>query len=353
MLDSPQQFIAGAARDEDFAACLLLLREGSKSFHAASRLLPSRLRKPVHALYAFCRVADDAVDNGSAVAGVAIMRRRLSAIYHGDALSDPVDLAFAATVRRFAIPRELPEALFEGFQWDAEGRRYRTLSDVRAYAVRVAGTVGAMMALLMGVRDGEALARACDLGVAMQLTNIARDIGEDARAGRIYLPTDWFANAGIDLQSFMDSPVFDCRIARFTAQLLAEADRLYQRAEAGIARLPSDCRPAIWAARFIYHAIGTEIAGNGFDSVSTRARVTGRRKLALLARAHLVVAPRPAKIHPCLAEAAFVLIAAGRIDSPGSRTTPVRRITWLIDLFERLERNDRFRAIAGHGEVSA
>ncbi|MBY0611290.1 MAG: phytoene/squalene synthase family protein [Beijerinckiaceae bacterium] len=341
------------ATTEDYAACLALLRNGSKSFHAASRLLPARLRLPVHALYAFCRISDDCVDeSGCPAEAVAAMRKRLARIYDGDMLSDPVDLAFASIVDANHLPRELPEALFEGFEWDAEGRRYQTLSDVRAYAVRVAGTVGVMMAVLMGVRSRAALARACDLGVAMQLTNIARDIGEDARAGRLYLPLDWFAAAGIDAELWLRRPVFDARIARFTAQLLDEAARLYRRAETGIAHLPGDCRPAIWGARYIYDGIGGSIAANGHDSVSSRAFVTKQQKLALLARACVSSAVRRASgSEPCLDEAAFVV---NIVAAPTEAAAPSgMRIGWLIDLFERLERNDRYGEVERGGEVRA
>ena len=328
----------------DYNACLTLLRVGSKSFHAASRLLPARLRPAVHALYAFCRLADDAVDEGSAKHDVlARMRRRLDAIYGGGALAGPVEIAFADTVERFVIPRALPEALFEGFQWDADGRTYETLSEVRDYAMRVAGTVGIMMALLMGVRRAEALARACDLGVAMQLTNIARDVGEDARAGRLYLPREWFDEAGLDADAWLAAPRFDTRIAAMTERLLAEADRLYRRAESGIARLPVDCRPAIFGARHIYHAIGVEIAANGHDSVSRRAHVTKARKLQLLGRAlasTLVTGQGVSK--PSLAEAVYLLETIGD-PTPARReiANQPHRIAWLLDLFERLERLER------------
>ena len=329
------------ARAADFAACLALLRVGSKSFHAASRLLPARLRPSVCALYAFCRLADDAVDEGVAKDDVlSRMRLRLDAIYGGGALKGPVEIAFADTVERFQIPRALPEALFEGFAWDAAGRDYQTLSEVRDYAMRVAGTVGMMMALLMGVRRQDALARACDLGVAMQLTNIARDVGEDARAGRLYLPRDWFAEAGLDADVFLAAPVFEPRIAAMTERLLAEAHRLYRRAESGIAQLPLDCRPAIFGARHIYHAIGVEIAANGHDSVSRRAHVTRARKLQLLGRAltSTLIVPRGAA-KPSLPEAVFLIEAIGS-QSSAHRSEP-HRIAWLIDLFERLERTER------------
>lgn len=325
---------------EDVETCLALLKHGSKSFHAASRLLPQRLRAPVQALYAFCRLSDDAVDESPLGEEVlARMHRRLDSIYSASVLTSPVDRAFAATVRRHCIPQTLPEALFEGFAWDEEGRRYRTLSDVRAYAVRVAGTVGVMMALIMGVRQPDALARACDLGVAMQLTNIARDIGEDARAGRLYLPLDWFAEAGIDAESWLTSPVHDVRIAAMARRLLEEADRLYHRSEWGIAALPTDCRPAIFAARYIYASIGTAIAANAFDSMGQRAHVGRKRKMLLLARAWIV-----AKIAttgeplPALPEAQYLVDTIGVAEPAEAETGG---LAWLLDLFERLERLDR------------
>ena len=123
------------------------------------------------------------------------------------------DRALAHVVHRLAIPRLLLDALLEGFLWDANGRRYETLEEVHDYAARVAGTVGAMMALVMGAHTQRALARACELGVAMQLTNIARDVGEDARNGRLYLPRAWLREAGIDPDAWLRAPRFDAAIA--------------------------------------------------------------------------------------------------------------------------------------------
>ena len=119
------------------AACRALLRGGSKSFDAAAKLLPRAVRDPAVALYAFCREADDAIDDGTA--NLDWLRERLALAYSGRPLAVPADRAFARVVQRFAIPRILPEALLEGFAWDAEGRRYQTLADLRDYAVRVAG----------------------------------------------------------------------------------------------------------------------------------------------------------------------------------------------------------------------
>ncbi len=174
----------GAIDPVDLAECRALIRTGSLSFHAASRLLPGRVRDPALALYAFCRVADDEVDEGGDKTDAVLrLRDRLDLIYAGRPRAAAPDRAFAAVVEGFEMPRALPEALLEGMAWDAVGRRYDTLSGVLDYSARVAAAVGAMMCVLMRVREADALARACDLGLAMQLTNIARDVGEDARAG--------------------------------------------------------------------------------------------------------------------------------------------------------------------------
>ena len=262
----------------DLAHCREAIRVGSRSFHTAGRLLPAAMRDPALALYAFCRLADDAVDElgpgADRAAAVLRLSRRLDAIYAGRPADDPADRAFARVVRAHALPRALPEALLEGLAWDAQGRTYETLSDLRAYAARVAAAVGAMMCVLMEVRDRDALARACDLGVAMQLTNIARDVGEDARNGRVYLPLAWLADAGLDPGDLCADPRPSDALGGVVRQVLREAERLYHRAEAGVAALPLRARPGILAARHVYDAIGTRVARQGYDSVTRRA-VTG------------------------------------------------------------------------------
>lgn len=274
----------------DEQACTRLMQGGSKSFFAASLLLPRRMRSAATALYAFCRVADDAVDlcgNNPACKAEAVRQllARLDAIAANQPGPDAADQAMAHVMAAYRIPKALPAALIEGFAWDAQGRQYDTLDELLDYAARVAGTVGAMMALIMGVRSPAALARACELGVAMQLTNIARDVGEDAREGRLFLPRQWLAQEHVNVEQWLHSPQHTPAIARVVARLLAEADRLYARAEAGIAELTPECRPAIAAARWVYAEIGREVERAGGDSVSRRAVVSGRRKLALMAKA--------------------------------------------------------------------
>jgi phytoene synthase len=334
----------------DYAACREMIRQGSRTFFAASLLLPRSVREPSYALYAFCRLSDDAVDGpGARRDAVDRLRDRLDLIYDGRPAGHPADRAFADVVRRHAMPKALPEALLEGLAWDSEGRRYATLGELQAYCARVASAVGAMMTVIMGARDAAVLARACDLGVAMQLTNIARDVGEDARAGRIYLPLDWLAAEGIDPDAFLRHPVFDERIGRVTRRLLAEADTLYARSGTGVRGLPPTCRPAIHAARLIYREIGVEVRRNGHDSVSGRAVVGGKRKMALALRS-LAAAGVPGVVgaDEALPETQFLVSAAAAPAGPdrrGGATGPWaaadQRIGWVIDLFSQLDDRQR------------
>jgi phytoene synthase len=275
---------------------------------------------------------------------LASLRERLDLAYAGRPLPIPADRAFADVVARFALPRALPEALLEGFEWDAGGRRYDDLAGVYAYSARVAGAVGAMMAVLMGARSPDAVARACDLGVAMQLTNIARDVGEDARAGRLYLPMQWLTDAGIDPDAWIAHPQFTDGLGAVVRRLLSAADALYERAESGIAQLPAGCRPGISAARVLYAEIGHELERRGLDSVSRRAIVPLGRKAQLLARSLVVAAivQRRAPLPP-LEETRFlvdaVAVAPHRVPTHALRWWSVHdRAIWLIGLFERLER---------------
>lgn len=326
----------------DLAHCRAAIRTGSLSFHAASRLLPGRVRDPALALYAFCRLADDEVDEGADKGrAVLTLRDRLDLAYRGQPRNAPEDRAFAALVEEYDMPRALPEALLEGLAWDAAGRRYQTLSGVLDYSARVAAAVGAMMCVLMRVRDADALARACDLGLAMQLTNIARDVGEDARAGRLYLPLDWLAQVGIDPAELLANPVADARLRRLVQRLLTEADGLYRRATAGVAALPPDCRPGIYAARHIYGGIGTAVARNGHDSVSLRARTGRAAKLGWLAlatgqAAASLVLPRASRLHAGpVPEVAFLVNAAARAPAQPGRADA------LLAVLAQLEAQDR------------
>jgi phytoene synthase len=333
--------------EADLQACVALMRTGSKTFFAASRLLPTRVRASSIALYAFCRVADDMVDGGaySLNQAMALLAQRLDAIYAGEPQNHVEDRALAVVVQRHALPRALLDALLDGFAWDAEGRRYETLEDVHDYGARVAGSVGAMMCWIMGVRSAQALARACELGVAMQLTNIARDVGEDARNGRLYLPRQWLAEAGIQADAWLQAPVCSPALQGVIERLLQEADRLYCQSTAGVALLPRDCRSAILAARLVYAEIGQQLRRDGLDPLARRAVVPRSRKLVLLACAGVQsgwVGRHPPAVSPltaitylvdhCHASALALTEAGAVVDASISG-----RVGWMLDLFERVE----------------
>ena len=349
----------------DLHDCESLMRTGSKSFFAASLVLPGRVRAPATALYAFCRLADDTIDleshlHGGPMGALHHLQQRLQRIYDGCPSPVPADRALSAVVAQFNIPKALLDALLEGFEWDLQSRGYDSIAQLHDYGARVAGTVGSMMAIIMGVRSPQAQARACELGLAMQLTNIARDVGEDARNGRLYLPRDWMREAGIDPDAWLRAPTFSPALGSVVARLLAEADNLYERAAQGIGVLPRDCRPAIQAARLVYADIGREVARAGFDSVSRRACVSSQRKLGLMAVAFGAAAMSPTRRHaadgtdlvPVSAIQYLVDVAAtspvatptapaaatGRAFEIQARKSRFdERMLWTIGLFERLE----------------
>jgi len=192
----------------------------------------------------------------------------------------------------------------------------------------------------------------------MQLTNIARDVGEDARAGRLYLPLSWLRDAGIDPDAWLAEPVFNAEIAAFVQRLLDAADALYGRATLGIENLPRSCRPGIYAARALYAEIGREVERRDLDSVSGRAVVSTGRKFKVLARAlalretKWMPAQRHAPMHQ-LEETRFLIEAVAAtplLDTARPtkvRTRPIEdRVVWVIDLFSRLERRDRLQRMA-------
>ena len=349
----PENHPVAVPKAYDLEACRELMRGGSKSFFAASKLLPARLRPPAIALYAYCRLADDAIDLGhDPKLAMQDLQQRLDEIYEGRPGTMDADRALAHVVHRYGVPRGLLDALLDGFLWDTQDRHYETLADVEAYGARVAGTVGAMMSIIMGASTDTAIARACEMGVAMQLTNIARDVGEDARNGRLYLPRAWFREIGMDADAWLANPVFDARIAGFTQRLLLRADVLYRRGEFGLAELPWDCRPAIQAARLVYAEIGKQLEREGLNSIDRRTVVSTSRKLVLIARAASVAVKAPAMpavaISPVPAIAFLVdVVSRDRRPSHDNKpwTLPKRsfdqRVEWMVDLYGRLEQRER------------
>jgi len=326
---------------KDLTACKELIRHGSHSFFMASLLLPRHTAVPATALYAFCRIADDLIDADNAGdAAIQGLASRLDSIYAGSPQDYPEDRALCEVVHHYSIPRAMPDALIEGLAWDTTERTYETLSELYDYGARVAGCVGAMMTLIMRTSDKRAVARACDMGVAMQLTNIARDIGEDARMGRVYLPRNWFRQAGIDAEQWLQNPVQTPDITAMCKRLLSYADVLYKRSDAGVALLPLRCRPGIRAARVIYSDIGREIARQGYETVSKRAIVPRSRKSYLLAKSLFTIPlvrseQRVDELEwPPLIETQYLLEDIESVPS-------IPRTEWLVSLFHTLDEREK------------
>ncbi|MCG8416842.1 MAG: phytoene/squalene synthase family protein [Proteobacteria bacterium] len=281
-------------RSEAIRRCRATIAEHSKSFALASRVFPPACRDHAAVVYTWCRRADDAVDGvapGEQPAALARIRAELDMVYSGSQPSDITLAAFAAVVEQCRIPREYPEELLAGMEMDVRGTLYDSLDTLLLYCFRVAGTVGLMMSHVMRLSDQSALKNAAHMGIAMQLTNICRDVVEDWTLGRLYLPDDLLSDHGASNLATKIGQEFPDEVrpamARAVRWLLAEADRYYASGDRGLIALPWRCAFAVRAARCIYSAIGARIARNQYDVTRGRAIVPGWVKLLLLARAGL------------------------------------------------------------------
>jgi phytoene synthase len=274
-----------------YAECRRILARHSKSFALAARLLPPAQRDALAAIYAWCREADDAVDLAAPFAQPHLVRNltvELASIYAGAPQHRPSSACFQEVVRAYDIPMEHPADLLRGLAMDVAAVRYETLADLRRYAFRVAGTVGLMACRVFGVRDALTLVHAAHLGMAMQLTNVCRDVEEDWERGRLYVPLELLPpDVAGELRAGGQRPLPPGARAALRAAvsvLLREADRYYRSADRGIRALDGRVRLAVRTARLIYAEIGDVIAARGYD-VAPRAVVPRRRKLTLVARA--------------------------------------------------------------------
>ncbi len=273
---------------------------GSKSFAAAARLFDSETRSHAYMLYAWCRHCDDAIDGqelgfaageparGSAAERLAELRENTRRAVRGE-WDEMVFGALHRVVSERGVPERYLLDHLEGFAMDVEGRRFRTLDETLAYSYHVAGVVGVMMAVIMGVKDAATLDRASDLGIAFQLTNITRDVMDDAAIGRVYLPEEWLEEAGVPIGAVAD-PAYRAQVYEVTQRLLAVADRFYVSARHGIAFLPFRSAWAIASARFVYRDIGRLVRQHGAEAWDKRARVSATRKLYGVARSLATIA---------------------------------------------------------------
>jgi len=270
------------------------IEQHSKSFSLASRLLPRQTGRDAAVVYAWCRRADDAVDEDGPEPpdrALARLRSELGELYAGGPAGDRVLAAFASVVHATFIPWQYPADLLAGMEMDVLGHRYERFEDLLVYCYRVASTVGLMMCHVMGVSDAAALKHAAHLGLAMQLTNICRDVAEDWQRGRLYLPDDLLGRhgaAGLAGDLGRPLPAAASRACRGAMrELCGVADRYYASSDAGLDYLSFRCALGVNAARRIYSAIGLELARRDWDPTAPRAFVPASKKLWLCAQAAL------------------------------------------------------------------
>ncbi len=260
--------------------CKVVVHANSRTFGLACRLLPSHKRRAAHALYAFCRATDDLVDKTHHVENpgllIAAWRSRLSASFF--AAHDPVPLAWADTQARYGIPRGYAEQLIDGIARDLHQHRYQTFRELAEYCYGVASTVGLMVMHIVGFDDEDALPYAIKLGVALQLTNILRDVGEDWANGWLYLPLTELAEFGLTEADIASGFVSDAWRAFMRFQL-ARVRQLYEEAQPGVQLLNSDGRLAVSAAAGLYRGILDDIEAHDYDVFNRRAHISTAEKL--------------------------------------------------------------------------
>ncbi|ARS27873.1 phytoene/squalene synthase family protein [Sphingomonas sp. KC8] len=279
------------------------IARGSKSFRAASRLFGRETRERAWLLYAWCRRCDDIADgqdHGHGMRPVADPIGRLSEMQRltdmalaGEITGEPAFDALGVVVRECGIPHALPRDLLRGFALDADGFAPRHADDLYLYCYHVAGVVGVMMAMVMGVpaSDHDTLDRACDLGIAFQLANIARDISEDDAAGRCYLPDDWLTEFDIPPGEAM-RPHWRGRLALIAKRLAERAAAHEAAARGGVSALGLRDAWAVLSAGHIYGGIVREVAARGEQAWDARVFTTRPQKLRWAARALVEAAGR-------------------------------------------------------------
>ncbi len=276
----------------DLAVCRGALAHHSKSFHLASRLLGATAQNEAAAVYAYCRRVDDAIDDvppAQAIPALRRLRTELANVYSGAPQSDPVLRAFQHVAFERQIHSEYPRELLAGMEMDVNGAVYNNMDDLLLYCHRVAGVVGLMMCHVLGVREQRALVHAAHLGMAMQLTNICRDVAEDWTRDRLYLPDSVLAAHGAPGLQTRIGTAFPAELKGSFAgaldQLLGTADHYYRSGHAGLWHLPFRAAVSIRTAAQVYAEIGEELRRRDLNVLAGRAVVSKRRKLALALRA--------------------------------------------------------------------
>ncbi len=273
------------------AQCRAMIRVGSKSFSMASHLFGERTRDAAHFLYGWCRYCDDAVDSirepEAQLKRLEELREKTAAAFRGEPPPEPVFVALAQVAKDYGVPSYYAEELLEGMAMDVRRDTYAEAKDLGLYCYRVAGTVGLMMSHVMGVSDEGALEYAAAMGSAMQLTNIARDVMEDAAMGRVYLPQAWLLAEGLTSED-VGRPERRASVSRVVARLLDLADRYYEVGNSGLRFLPWRAALAVGTASAVYSDIGRVVRAKGPRAWDERAVVSKGRKLTMVGKGLLL-----------------------------------------------------------------
>ena len=261
-----------------------VIRRHSKTFFFATALLPKTEQKAIRALYAFCRASDDLADCEDTRLE-DFENWRAAVARSAQEQDDPLLASWAHVREQYAVDRKYEQELLDGIRMDLQFQPYRTWEDLEQYCYRVASTVGLLsipiIGLAPGVRFEQAAPQAIQLGVALQLTNILRDVGEDSQRGRVYLPIEDLARFGLTLWDIQNQ-VYDERFMRLMQFEIERARRLYREALPGIRLLSAKARPAVGAAGLLYGRILSEIEGIAYQVYQKRAHTSGIRKLSML-----------------------------------------------------------------------
>lgn len=277
-------------REEVVAGAQEAIQRGSKSFRAASRLFDRRTRERAWLLYCWCRHCDDVADGqvygfGRGLRGnISVLRGKTRRAIAGNEVEELPFLALAQVLSECPIPNRFIEDHLQGFTLDEAGWQPATEADLTLYCYFVAGAVGCMMAILMGVSpdDERTLGHAADLGIAFQLSNIARDVREDLEAGRCYLPIEWMEEFGVDRTTLFDPGKAEALTAM--VKRLVDLVAAYERsARQGVGELRFRSRVAVLSALRIYGAIGRTVGERGTAAWDERVTIGKTRKLAFVA----------------------------------------------------------------------
>lgn len=266
-----------------YADCEAITARNSRSFFLATTLLPFHKRRAVRSLYAFCRTADNIVDEDLEEPLQKLACWREQSLSPQPPAFDSVAFAWADTLNRYHIPVRYAEQLLEGVERDLHQNRYQSFEELAVYCYGVAATVGLMSMHITGYQRQEAISYAVKMGVALQLTNIIRDVGEDWQAGRLYLPLEELAAFDLSEADIANHQVDD-RWRDFMRFQIERNRHLYAEAWPGIEMLHSDGRPAVSAAATLYGAILDDIEAHDYDVFNRRAKVSNWNKLLKLSK---------------------------------------------------------------------